>query len=262
VGAPANVLMLAHFWNARNRDRRLAPKAVLLSTDHVPLAISEALESLWGCKVYNHYGMTEMGLGGGVECQARMGYHLREADLYFEIIDPLTGQPVAADEPGEVVFTTLTRAGMPLIRYRTGDLSRFISGSCPCGTCLPRLEKVTRRLDGRVTFTAGGPGSPALYLADLDEALFGLPGVLNFSASLDPVDGAKDRLKLRLVVMPGADRDLTEQALFALETIPAIRAAWQAEALELRIGLQAFDPAAAGSLAKRVITDHRGASHA
>ena len=72
------------------------PKQVLLSTDHVPQAIVAALESIWGCTVNNHYGMTEMGLGGGVECQARRGYHLREADLYFEIVHPQTGQPVPA----------------------------------------------------------------------------------------------------------------------------------------------------------------------
>ena len=100
--------------------------------------------------------MTEMGLGGGVECQARRGYHLREADLYFEIVHPQTGEPVTEGETGEIVFTTLTRQGMPLIRYRTGDLSRFIPGQCPCGTTLRTLEKVTRRLSGKVAFKTAG----------------------------------------------------------------------------------------------------------
>ena len=92
-------------------------KSVLLTTDYVPEAIVEFVERLWRCTVYNHYGMTEMGLGGGVECQARRGYHLREADLYFEIVNPQTEMPVVEGETGEVVFTTLTRRGMPLIRY-------------------------------------------------------------------------------------------------------------------------------------------------
>ena len=80
----------------------------------------KTLRTVWGGDVYNHYGTTEMGLGGGVECAAHRGYHLREADLYFEIVDPLTGEHVEDGEFGEVVFTTLTREGMPLIRYRMG----------------------------------------------------------------------------------------------------------------------------------------------
>ena len=115
---------------------------MLLSADNVPDAISNELRRIWGCEVFTHYGMTEMGFGGGVECEARNGYHLREADLYIEIVDPETGRSVSQGDPGEVVFTTLTRRGMPLIRYRTGDVSRFVPGPCPCGTVLKTLARV------------------------------------------------------------------------------------------------------------------------
>jgi phenylacetate-CoA ligase len=71
-----------------------------------------------------------------------MGYHLREADLYFEIVAPATGEPLPDGEYGEIVFSTLTRRGMPLLRYRTGDMSRFLPATCACGTALRRLEKV------------------------------------------------------------------------------------------------------------------------
>jgi phenylacetate-coenzyme A ligase PaaK-like adenylate-forming protein len=89
--------------------------------------------------------MTEMGLGGAMACEERVGYHPREADLIFEIIDPQTGGPLPEGEVGEVVFTTLTRAAMPLIRYRTGDLSRWIPGNCPCGSVLKRLDRIADR---------------------------------------------------------------------------------------------------------------------
>ena len=92
----------------------------------MPEAIGRVLEERWGCRVYNHYGTTEMGLGGGVQCSARRGYHFREADLFVEIVEPRSGEPVPEGVTGEIVFTTLTRTGMPLIRYRTGDLSRFL----------------------------------------------------------------------------------------------------------------------------------------
>ena len=92
-------------------------KNVLLSTDHVPAVLAKHLQEAWGCRVFNHYGMTEMGLGGGVECEALAGYHLRKQICCLRLLP----NPVRFTGRGgsEVVFTTLTRQGMPLIRYRT-----------------------------------------------------------------------------------------------------------------------------------------------
>ena len=179
VGLPVQLLGLA-----RHADAATIPlgriKSVLLSADYVPRTIVREIENAWGCPVFNHYGMTEMGLGGVVDCGARSGGHVREADLYFEIIDPATGHPVPDGERGEVVFTTLTRTGMPLIRYRTGDLSRFIPKPCRCGTVLKRLEWVKGRLAGQVRLG----GKYLLSMADLDEVLFPLPGLLNFQVAV------------------------------------------------------------------------------
>jgi phenylacetate-CoA ligase len=175
VGVPTHVLALARYPNAP----KLQLKSVLLTTDHVPNAIKHVVEGRFACRVYNHYGVTEMGLGGGVDCEARRGYHLREADMLFEIVDPNTGEVLPDGEYGEVVFTTLTRRGMPLIRYRTGDVSRFIPDPCPCGTSLKTLERITHRLSGRLPL-----GARYLTIADLDEALFAIDGVLNFTATI------------------------------------------------------------------------------
>ncbi|MDR0518771.1 MAG: AMP-binding protein [Clostridiales Family XIII bacterium] len=120
-------------------------RTVLLSAEYVSESAKEFIEDSWGCEVYEHYGMTEMGLGGAMACEARVGYHPREADLIFEIIDPDTGEPLPDGEWGEVVFTTLTREAMPFIRYRTGDRSRFIKEPCPCGSILQRLDRVCDR---------------------------------------------------------------------------------------------------------------------
>ncbi|HEX2908885.1 MAG TPA: hypothetical protein VHO69_18580, partial [Phototrophicaceae bacterium] len=103
-----------------------------------------------------------------------------------------TGAALPEGAAGEVVFTTLTRHGMPLIRYRTGDVSQFIPGACPCGTQLKTLAHITHRLDGRVTI-----GAQRLTLADLDEILFSIPEVLDFAAAVTH-DQGHDCLKIEV----------------------------------------------------------------
>lgn len=120
-------------------------RSVLLSADYISPACRSAIKSAWGAEVFEHYGMTEMGLGCAVSCEHQRGYHIREADILIEIIDPESGRVLPEGETGEVVFTTLTRRAMPLIRYRTGDMSRFIPGPCPCGTGLLTLGHVGDR---------------------------------------------------------------------------------------------------------------------
>lgn len=207
VGVPTHVLALA----LETQFFRL--KSVLLTTDHVPDAIKHTVERTWNCTVYNHYGITEMGLGGGVECQARRGYHLREADLYFEIVHPETGKRVTDGEEGEIVFTTLTRHGMPLLRYRTGDISRFIPGACPCGTILKTLERVRNRLSGIIHLGDG----LTLTMSDLDEALFSVSGVSNFAAAL-----TGRHLQVQVELAEAVPLPALREALY---TIPAIRLA-------------------------------------
>ena len=152
-------------------------KSVLLSADYVPRSIIEAIEKAWHCPVFTHWGMTETGLGGGVQCQAREGYHLREADLWIEIVDPKGGEPVPDGVWGEIVLTTLTRTGMPLIRYRTGDISRFLTEPCPCGSHLKRLDRVR----GRSVYEFSGA---EIRLDEMDEAIFALPEIVDFQGIL------------------------------------------------------------------------------
>ncbi len=143
VGSPGEVLRLAEFTADKIGSSQI--RTVLLSTDYIPDTLCRRLTELWGCRVFEHYGMTETGLGGAVSCAVLIGYHPRENDLYFEIVDPETGEVVREGEYGEIVFTTLTRKGMPFIRYRTGDRGRWIPGQCPCGSVLKRLDKVLPR---------------------------------------------------------------------------------------------------------------------
>lgn len=125
--------------------RRIPMRTVLLSAEYVSEGNRKVIEEAWGCRIFEHYGMTEMGLGCAVSCPQLCGYHIRELDLYLEIIDPVTGQVLPDGEEGEIVFTTLTRRGMPFIRYRTGDWSSFLTEPCKCGSILKRISRVGDR---------------------------------------------------------------------------------------------------------------------
>jgi phenylacetate-CoA ligase len=183
----------------------------------VPSALVDELKRTWGCAVFGHYGTTEMGLGGGVECEAFSGYHLREADLLFEIVDPASGRALPKGQTGEIVFTTLTRGAMPLVRYRTGDLSRFVPEPCPCGTVLPRLAKVRGKIDDMVALGNGA----WLGIADLDEVLFSMPEIVNYAASLTR-KGTADRFGLEIYPGSHADRPSDGRIVEALMQVPAI----------------------------------------
>ncbi|MGA3161990.1 MAG: DVU_1553 family AMP-dependent CoA ligase [Terracidiphilus sp.] len=180
IGLPVQMLTLISDNSACAGSVLRRLRFIVLCSDHVPESLARRLRQRIGCEIFEHYGMTEMGLGGSVDCAAHMGYHLREADLYFEIVDPATGEPLPEGETGEIVFTTLHRTAMPLIRYRTGDLSRFLPGPCGCGTILKRLERVKSRIDGCVSLGRRG----SINIGALDEALFDIPGLLDFVATL------------------------------------------------------------------------------
>lgn len=174
IGLPVQVLSLVR-W-----PRKVAPgriKSVLLSGDYLPRSIIGAISRGWNCPVFNHYGLTETGLGGGVECHALKGCHLREADLYLEILDK-QGRPLPDGHYGEIVITTLTRTGMPLIRYRTGDVSRLLTQRCTCGSNLRRLDRVL----GRSLYKLEGV---ELRLDRMDEAIFQLNEIVDYEVCME-----------------------------------------------------------------------------
>jgi len=178
VGLPIQVFYLAKLKKTDVRYKNLKLKSILLSADYVPRSLCIAVSNAFGCPVFAHYGMTEMGYGGGVECTALNGYHMREVDLYTEIIDPLTGQNVTEGSYGEVVFTTLRREGMPLIRYRTGDIARFLPKNCSCSNAFKRMDYVR----GRATEYLKLKDGQLLSIGMIDEIMFGIENVLDYKA--------------------------------------------------------------------------------
>ncbi|BHH81862.1 hypothetical protein LA52FAK_01510 [Desulforhopalus sp. 52FAK] len=155
-------------------------RSMLLASDYAPKSLRDRIEENCGCETFLHYGATESGLGGAVECGEHCGLHIRESDLLLEIIDRKTGRQVADGEVGEVVFTTLGREAMPLIRYRTGDFAYLDRSKCNCGGVTARLCAIR----GRLNECRLADGS-LLHHQSLDDILFQVPGLLDYRATLD-----------------------------------------------------------------------------
>ncbi|MFZ4462993.1 MAG: DVU_1553 family AMP-dependent CoA ligase [Bacteroidales bacterium] len=187
IGMPAELLYMCRM------APDLRPKSVLLAADYIPQSVIEGIKETWDCSVFSHYGHTEFGFGCTVDCLHHNGYHLRDADLIFEIIEPGTSRAVNHGERGELVVTTLSNEAMPLIRYRTGHISRIIHEPCSCGGSLHRLGRIEGRIDNVFPVEDG----KTISIHQLDEILFADPSIRCFNASLNN-EGRKYTLQLTI----------------------------------------------------------------
>jgi phenylacetate-CoA ligase len=147
---PSYALRLQDIMMEMGIDPRkdLQLKIAYLGAEPYSEEVRRRVEDFFGIKVYNSYGLSEMnGPGVAFECQSQLGLHLWEDAYIIEIINPETLEPVPDGVLGELVLTTLTREGMPLIRYRTKDLTRILPGECSCGRAHRRLDRIQGRSD-------------------------------------------------------------------------------------------------------------------
>lgn len=228
-------------------------KTLFLAGEYLPAARRRELEGIWNCRVRTHYGLTEMGLGVAVECDAGDGYHFNEADLLLEIIDPVTGERLKPGEEGEMVFTTLTREAMPLIRYRTHDLSRLIDRPCPCGaSSMLKFDAVRKRLESVVTLRNGAEMYPALF----DDHLFSIEGVIDYRVILLR-HGSLERLDFEIETTSDSD-NLLESIRRKLLSAPVITGNRDAGNMsEPRVKLVSMGALKAADRAKKMIVDCR-----
>jgi len=140
------------------------------------------------------YGLTEvMGPGMAGECHLRSGLHINEDHLIVEVINPKTLEPVAAGDEGELVFTTITKEGCPLIRYRTGDMTSVDPAVCPCGRTFARMARVARRTDDLLLFHGIG-----FFPSQIEEILREVEGASpHYQIVLDR-QGTEDTLEIRV----------------------------------------------------------------
>lgn len=131
------------------RDTRL--RTLIIGAEPHSEEQRRRIEQMLGVKAYNSFGMSEMcGPGVAFECPEQKGLHIWEDYYIVELVDPVTLEPVAEGDVGELVLTTINREAMPLLRYRTRDLTRILPGTCPCGRHHLRLDRMKGRSDDMI----------------------------------------------------------------------------------------------------------------
>jgi phenylacetate-CoA ligase len=198
--------------------RSFGMKAIICSAEPLPESMRREMKAAWGCKILSQYGMTEMGLATAIECEAADGLHMDEADYLAEVIDPETGKHLANREQGELVFTSLSMQGTPLLRYRTRDLTFLIEPPCHCDfITIGRMGKVQGRMDAQTKIGYGQKIFPVLF----DEVLLSIPGVLGYHLVLDR-EGYRDSLTFK-VEMKGGGEGAKEKIVEALMQLDEIK---------------------------------------
>jgi len=166
------IVMGDPFWIARFTEIAMARgvrppmKAFVSGAERITDHLRGLIEDYWKAPLYMTYASTELGASLGAECPKKTGYHVHEYDYGVEILNP------DADGFGEVVFTTLTRSVMPLIRYRTRDVARLVPGTCPCGLPFRRLSAIRGRSDEMIASVWGN-----VYPELFEDLLRGVEGV-------------------------------------------------------------------------------------
>jgi len=191
IGAtPSYALLLAERFRAANRKPH-ALRYALCGAEAWTTAMRAELEEQLGVTATNIYGLTEI-IGPGVasECLHKAGLHVQEDHFLSEIIDPQTQQPVADGERGELVITTLTREAMPVLRYRTGDLTCRRRERCPCGRTTARIDWLTGRVDDMLTIRGVN-----VFPTTIEQTLLGFRELApHYRILVDRMPGALDTL--------------------------------------------------------------------
>ncbi|MGD8502222.1 MAG: phenylacetate--CoA ligase [Syntrophobacterales bacterium] len=177
-----------------NPRRDLKLRIAFLGAEPHSEEIRQRVERYFGVEAFNSYGLSEMnGPGVAFECPEKKGMHIWEDAFLVEIIDPDTLEPLPPGEEGELVLTTLSREAMPIIRYRTNDLTRILPGKCRCGRVHSRLDRIIGRTDDMLIIKGVN-----IFPVQVEQALMEIPEVgQNYLIILERVD-EMDTMRLQV----------------------------------------------------------------
>ncbi len=208
VSTSSYALVLAEEVAKRGIGSQIHLKKGVIGSERWGEKMRSRIKNELGIEIYDIYGLTEIyGPGISIDCDCHQGIHYWDDYLYFEIIDPVTCEPVKDGEYGELVITTLKKEGAPLLRYRTRDLTRLIPGQCPCGSLYPRHDLIVGRTDDMVKVKGVN-----IYPGQIDELLRDTDGASSeYQVVIDHING-KDKMTLRVEKEPGTnEKDLNER---------------------------------------------------
>jgi phenylacetate-CoA ligase len=179
-------LLLAEEIEKRGIKDKIHLKKAMIGSERWGEKMRKRIAAELGVELYDIYGLTEIyGPGIGISCEYEDGMHMWTDYLYYEIINPKTLELVAEGESGELVITTLTKEGAPLIRYRTHDLTKEIPGPCKCGSPYPRIATLIGRSDDMVKVKG-----TQIFPSTVDELLAQIDGVSSeYQIMIDHLNG-------------------------------------------------------------------------
>ncbi len=196
-------LLLAEEVERRGLRGRINLRLGIFGSERWGDRMRARIEELLGIESFDIYGLTEVyGPGIAIDCPLHQGMHFWADHLLFEIIDPVTGEQLPPGAEGELVITTLTKEGMPLLRYRTRDITRMISKPCPCGSVYPRIARILGRSDDMVKIKGVN-----IYPGQIDHALKLSPGASSEYQIVLTRDAGRDRMLIRVEGEQGCNAD-------------------------------------------------------
>lgn len=195
LGATSSyALLLTEEVQRRGLRDKIALKKGVIGSERWSDKMWDTIEKGLGIELFDIYGLTEIyGPGISISCSQKNGLHYWDDYVYFEIIDPATGQVLPDGEYGELVITTLQKEGAPLLRYRTHDLTRLLPGSCPCGCPHPRHDRILGRTDDMVKVKGVN-----IFPSQIDQLLQKVEGCTSEYQVVLEKEGSKDKMCLRV----------------------------------------------------------------
>jgi phenylacetate-CoA ligase len=189
-------------------------------------SMRQYIENSSGVEAFDIYGLSEIiGPGVGCECRRHQGLHILEDLFYPEIVDPETGAPLADGELGELVLTTLSKQAMPMIRYRTRDITAILTGRCDCGRTIRRIARIGRRSDDMLIIRGVN-----VFPSQVEAALLEVEGTLPHYQILLTREHGLDQMEVQVEVTPrmfedkiGALQELNQRLQAALDHVLGIR---------------------------------------
>lgn len=196
-------LLLAEEIARREIKDKIYLKKGIIGSERWGTKMRNRIADELGVELYDIYGLTEVyGPGIAINCQKQGAMHYWDDYIYLEIVDPKTGEVLPDGEIGEICITTLRKQGAPLIRYRTHDLSRIVTGDCPCGSKYPRIDTLIGRTDDMVKVKGCN-----IFPSQIDDLLSKIDGASSeYQVMVDHIFG-KDVLTLFVEVKQGVFKE-------------------------------------------------------